>query len=107
MLWMTIVVHIPRGQQYTIGSRIENKFLDLLELSYVAYFTDKENKPEKIADCILTLDSLKFLIYISWETKLIANKHYESIAPKLEEVGKMLGGWKKKLENPENKNRNL
>lgn len=107
MLWMNIVPHIAKGARYTIGARIENKFLDLLELSYIAYFTAKENKAEKISECILVLDTLKFFISIAWEDKLISNKQYEGIASKLEEVGKMFGGWKKNLSNPEKKNRDI
>lgn len=99
LVWVDIVPHIPKGSRYTIGARIENKFLDLLEISYTTYFTEKERKVEKIPDCILCLDLLKFLISIAWEGKLISNKQYEIISLKLDEIGKMLGGWKKSLEN--------
>lgn len=107
MVWMNIVPHIPKGGRYTIGARIENKFLDLLELSYCAYFTEREKKAEKILRCILILDTLKFFVQVAWEGKLISNKQYEEIARKLEEIGKMLGGWRKSLYNPEKKNRTL
>ncbi len=96
-----------RNSRYTIGARIENKFLDLLELSYLAYFSAKDKKAEKISDCVLLLDTLKFLVSVAWEAKIIPNKKYEEIAIKLDEVGKMFGGWKKNLENPEKKNRLL
>lgn len=107
MIWMNIVPHIPKGQRYTIGTRIENKFLDILELSYITYFTEKERKKEKIIECILILDTLKYLINTTWETRLISNKQCVEITEKLDEVGKMLGGWKNSLENPEKKNRTL
>lgn len=107
LIWVSIVPHIAKGARYTIGSRIENKFLDLLELSYIAYFTEKEKKVEKISECVLVLDTLKFLISVAWEGKLISNAHCEQVSVKLEEVGKMFGGWKKNLENPEKKNRSL
>ena len=94
LIWVSIVPHISKGARYTIGSRIENKFLDLLELSYIAYFTEKEKKAEKISDCILVLDTLKFLVSVAWEGKLISNKHCEDVALKLEEVGKIFGGLK-------------
>lgn len=94
-----------KSARYTLGERIENKFLDLLELSYNAYFSEKEKKLEKVAECILITDGLKFLISIAWEGKLISNKHCEDVAVKLDEVGKMLGGWKNSLNNPEKKNR--
>lgn len=104
---MNIVPHMPKGAKYTIGSRIENKFLSLLELSYIAYFTEKEKKLEKVSQCILLLDTLKFLVSVAWEGKLISNKQCEDVAVKLDEVGKMFGGWKKNLGNPEKKNRSL
>ena len=102
---MNISFHIAKGARYTIGARIENKFLDLLELSYLAYFTEKDKKVEKISACILTTDLLKFLISTAWEGKVISNKQCEDIAIKLEEIGRMLGGWKKSLKNLGNKNR--
>ncbi len=104
LLWMNISPHIPKGARFTIGARIENNLLDLLELSYVAYFSDKERKNAKITECIFVLDTTKFLITTAWEGKLIANKQCEDVARKLDEIGKMLGGWKKNLENPERKN---
>ena len=107
MLWMNISPHIAKGARYTLGARIENKFLDLLDFSYIAYFTEKEKKMEKISGCILVLDTLKFLVAVAWEGKFISNKQCEDISIKLEEIGKMLGGWKKSLSNPEKKNRDL
>jgi len=105
LIWISVAPHMPKGTRYTIGSRIENKFLDLLELSYIAYFTDKEKKAGKISECILVLDTLKFLISTAWEGKLISSGQYENIALKLDEVGRMFGGWKNSLNNPDRKNR--
>jgi len=93
LIWLNIVPHMARSARYTLGTRIENKFLDLLEFSYIAYFTEKDKKLEKIKKCILALDILKYMISIAWEGKLISNKQYESVSLKLDEVGKMLGGW--------------
>lgn len=95
---------MTKSARYTLGERIENKFLDLLELSYNAYFTEKDKKLEKVTKCILITDGLKFLVSVAWEGKLISNKHCEDMAVKLEEIGKMLGGWKNSLNNPEKKN---
>lgn len=107
MLWLKIIPHVPKNSRYTIGSRIENKFLDLLESSYVAYFANKNEKLDKVSDSIFVLDSLKFLLSIAWEAKIISNKHFEEISLKLDEIGKMFGGWRKSLGNHEKKNRTL
>lgn len=107
LAWLNISAHIPKGARYTIGARIENKFLYLLELSYLAYFTEREKKEPKIVECVFNLDTLKFLIQVAWEAKFISNKQHEEVAIKLGEAGKMLGGWKKSLSNPGKKNRAL
>src|SRR3989344_6274331 len=107
LIWMGVVPHIAKGARYTIGARIENTFLDLLEQTYTAYFSAKEKKAGKIADCIFTLDILKFLISIAWEGKIISHGQCETLAVKLEETGKMFGGWQKSLDNSTKKNRDL
>lgn len=93
---MNIVPHMPRSSRYAVGLRIENKFLDLLELAYTAYFIQKDQKPQKLSECILNLDILKFLFTLAWEAKFVTNKQYEELATKLDEIGKMFWGWKKK-----------
>jgi hypothetical protein len=107
LVWLSVVPHMAKGARYTLGARIEDRFIDLLELSYITYFTEKDKKFEKITNCILINDTLKFLISIAWESRLISNQQYEDISLKLEEIGKMFGGWKKSLGNPEKKNRIL
>lgn len=108
MSWINIACHIQKNSRYTIGSRVENKILDLLELARDAYFINKENhtlKIEKISDCIHILDSLKFLVSVAWEAKIIGNRQFEEIAGKFDEIGRMLGAWRNGLKNPEKKNR--
>lgn len=101
---MSIAPHIPKTARFTIGARIENKFLDLIEAAYISYFSEKEKKVEKISECIFILDILKFLISTAWEGKFISHKHYEDMAVRFDEIGKMLWGWKKSLDQ-DKKNR--
>ena len=98
---------MAKSSRFTIGARIENRFLDLLEHAHETYFSEKDKKAEKISECILLLDTLKFLISVAWEGKMIPAAKYEELAKKLDEVGRMFGGWKKNLANPEKKNRAL
>jgi hypothetical protein len=107
LIWIDFVPHIAKSSRYTIGQRIENKFLDLLELSYITYFSDREKKKDKISECILALDTLKFLVSVAWEGRIIPNGKYQELAIKLDEAGRMFGGWRKNLENPQKKNRTL
>ena len=107
MLWLNIVPHIAKNVRYTLGAKIDNIFLDLLEKTYIAYFTPKEIKAEKVNGCIQTLDILKYFISVTWEGKVLSNKQFETIAQKLDEAGRRFGGWENSLKNPDKKNRTL
>ena len=89
---------MPRTARYTTGARIENHLLDLLELIYKAYYSPIENKSGKIVECISKNDIVKYLLQIAFENKFIKEKEYLELSEKLQEVGKILGGWKKGIE---------
>jgi len=104
-LWLLIIPHVPKIHRSTIISRISNTFLDIIETSYHAYYTSGTEKLEKIIYVNKKLDSMKFLITMTWENKLIQNKQYEEILKELNEIGQMLFGWKRSTESVINKNK--
>jgi len=89
---------MPRIGRYTTGARIENHFLDLLELIYKAYYASMKNKNAVIIEAISKNDIIKYLLQIAFENKLIKEKQYLELSQKLNEVGKILGGWKNSIE---------
>ena len=52
---------------------------------------------------ISKLDGVKFFLQIAWENKCIPNDKYSLLSEKLDEIGRMLGGWKKGLEKTQEK----
>jgi hypothetical protein len=83
----------------TIGNRIGNMFLEIIELSYHAYYASINEKLSLIVQTMKKLDTMKLLITIAWEGNLIQNIHFTELSNELQEIGKMLGGWKKGIEN--------
>jgi hypothetical protein len=51
-----------------------------------------------IVRAVALLDVLKFLLQIAWEAKFVSHGKYGELSTALDEIGKMLGGWKKGLE---------
>jgi len=47
----------------------------------------------------MKLDATKFFLQMAWELKFFDNKKYIQVSEPLAEVGKMLGGWRKQLQN--------
>jgi hypothetical protein len=92
------LVHIKRLDRYTIGGRIDEIFLSLLELIFQSSFAfDKFEKLSLVTHAIGKCDLLKFFLQLGWEQKTIPHKLYCELILRLDEVGRMLGGWKKSL----------
>ena len=63
------------------------------------YVAPPEQKILLLAKVISKLDGLKFFVQLAWESKLINNEKYIELSVKLEEIGRMLGGWKRGLQS--------
>jgi len=97
-IWHQNLINLARVDRYTIGAKIDETFLALLELIFKASFAcDKFEKLSLVIQAIGKNDLLGFLLQISWEQKVIDHSSYGSLILCLEEIGKMLGGWKKNL----------
>ncbi len=89
---------MKRVDRYTIGAKIDDIFLSLLEFIFRGCFAyDKFEKLSLVSQAIAKSDLLKFFLQISWEHKVIDHKNYGTLILLLDEVGRMLGGWKKSL----------
>jgi len=97
-LWFKILSDFPKVHRYNLGGKIENSFLLLLEDIFTAAHLAGDRKPAQLAAAIVKLDNLKFFLQLAWENKCLASKNYVDLSTRLEEVGRMLGGWKKGLE---------
>jgi hypothetical protein len=84
---------LPKIHKYTLGQRIDSLFIEVIEAISAASFTKSEDKKHYINIAIRKVDTLKVLLMILWETKSIDNKKYLIMSVKIEDIGKMLGGW--------------
>ena len=106
-LWFQTLADFPKVYRYNLGGKIENYFLALLENTFITVYLSGERKSAQLSMAILKLDSLKFFLQLAWENKCLSNLKYTTLSENLDEVGRMLGGWKKGLENktPSNERR--
>ncbi|MBU0613345.1 four helix bundle protein [Patescibacteria group bacterium] len=98
-LWHEYLIHFPRLEKYTLGQKIDNLFCDLIELLLQASYANSQQKYIIISKAGIRLDALKYFLKMSWELKSIDNKKYTTLSSSINEVGKMLGGWKKQIQN--------
>ena len=95
--WHQYRDHLPKKERYGLGEKIDNLFVQLLELLFTAGYETKENKLPKLGDAIKKIDLLKFFLRIAWEIKALDNKKYLALSEGVQELGRMVGGWKKGL----------
>jgi hypothetical protein len=95
---MTLHRNFPRVERFGIGNKIEQVFLEVLELSFASSYLAPEQKIVLLTKTISRLDILKFFLQLAWESNLVPNEKYIDLSTRLEEIGRMLGGWKKGLE---------
>jgi len=95
--WLILHRDFPKTERYGIGRRIDTLFLEVLELNFAASYLPPDQKIILLGKTISRLDILKFFLQLAWENKLIPNEKYIALSQNLEEIGRMLGGWKKGL----------
>lgn len=85
----------PRDQKFMLGDRIETKLLDVLELCLRAYYG--REKRERLTDANMQLEVTRHLIRLAYQLRLMNAHAYGVLSGKVDEVGRMMGGWLKSL----------
>ena len=98
-LWQGYQNDFPKNLRYTLGEKIDSTFIQVLESLFIAGYESKNDKLPTIRLATRKTDILKFFLQVSWELKALDNKKYILISEKMDELGRMIGGWKKGLES--------
>ena len=88
---------MPKQDRHVLGEKIQNTCLELLKDLIFASHTEKQKKREFLMEAATKLDLLKILIRLSEEVKATPTKKYLTLSEKLQEIGRMLGGWIRSL----------
>lgn len=97
--WLAIFNDFPKIHRQTLGKKIDDYFLKLLETIFTSLYLPSEQKITKLAVAIGQLDGIKFFLQLAWENKCLSPQKYSALSEQLKEIGRMLGGWKKGLAN--------
>ncbi len=87
----------PRTQKFTLGDRIQNKISDLLEIYILAYYAPKKEKRQLLQKANTDLVIIRHYFRLGYDLGLYPSTKYALFAERLEEIGKMTGGWLKSL----------
>lgn len=96
--WYGYRDHFPKKSRYTLGDKIDNRFLNVLELISLAAYQGVGEKVATLDRAITGIDLLKFLLRVAWELKILDDKKYTHLSEEINEVGRQVGGWKKGIQ---------
>jgi len=97
LTWYNHYSIIPKVHRYSLGQKIDNLFIESVEAVVTASFLAREQKMPYVRLAIRKIDTLKIFLMILWETKSFNDKKYISLSGKIDEIGRMLGGWSGQL----------
>ncbi len=97
IIWHNYHRELPKTHRHSLGQRVDILFIETIEALSAASFLSPIEKHPYVRLAIKKMDTLRVLILILWETKSLDNKKYIALSIKLDEVGKMLGGWNGQL----------
>ena len=83
----------PRRARFSFAMRIENIALDVVEDLVEARYTKERGAILKRAN--LKLEKLRILLRLSYKMRYLSVNGYEFAIRRIDEVGRMLGGWRK------------
>ena len=90
----------PKKDRYTLGQKIDTLALDLIELVIIAGTSSKEKKLPYLEKANTSVDLLKLLLRLAKDIEALDGKKYVTLQQDLQEIGRMLGGWKKSILPP-------
>jgi hypothetical protein len=94
VLWLLPKVeNFNRSYRFTVGERLTVQGIDLMTtLVEAAYSREKE---DLLQEANRKINSTRYLLRLAKDLKLMTIDSYGFSAEKLDEIGRMVGGWRK------------
>ncbi len=85
-LWYGYRDHFPKKSRYTLGDKIDSRFLNVLELISIATYQNPTEKLPTLDRAIMGIDVLKFLLRVAWELHILDDKKYTALSEGVQET---------------------
>jgi len=86
----------PKSARFTMTQRLENHALDVIEDLVVARYSPIE-RSRRLEDVNLRLERMRHLLRLAVRSRACPGSTFESTMRGLDEVGRMLHGWRSTL----------
>jgi len=100
-LWRDCLTHFPKKSRPTLGTKIDNAFVGIIEWISIATWQAKDKKVPTLQKAIAQTDLLKCFLQVAREVHDLDNKKFIMLSEPVAGIGRMLGGWVKKIQEEE------
>lgn len=83
--------------RYSLGVRIENATLEIIELIYLASGKNNASRLLILNKADIKLKILSVHLRLAYKTRCLNDAGFAELSEKYIEIGKMLGGWIKSI----------
>lgn len=92
-----LISKYPKGDRFSLGEKTKEQILELIEAITKAGHAKKEWKTPQIEQAIVKLELIKIFVRLGYDTHCLNEKQYVVIQERIQEIGRMLGGWKRSI----------
>lgn len=89
---------LPKSHRFTFGERVDRLTLDCLEFIIEAIYSSRTEKPALLRRVNLNLEKLRVLWRLICDRRWISQQQLLFVSQRLDEIGRMVGGWLKQLQ---------
>ena len=96
---LTIVIYrctskFRREYKYTLGAKLKETIIEFLD--WVIRANSERDKTPALKEADMRLERLRIYVRLGHDLEVIGIKKYEILCRNMDELGRMIGGWKKK-----------
>ncbi|MEI6650056.1 MAG: four helix bundle protein [Candidatus Moraniibacteriota bacterium] len=97
----TRILSFPKASRYSLGMRLEQSLLEIVELGYLAQSKRGTSRAMILNKMDVTLRIFFFHLRLAHDTRCLNDAGYAELSGYGVEIGKMIGGWLKKTTESE------
>lgn len=97
----------PKKDKYTLGAACERYIIATLELMLATSSAPRTEKLVLLRQANVKFDALKIFLRLAREISAIDAKKYVALQTQIREIGRMLGGWQRSLNDVQQPMREL
>jgi hypothetical protein len=96
LLWLIpLTLKFPKSQRFLLAERLSGMALDFYDL-IIAAVQQPQGQVQKLDEADRLLTKIRLYVRLSHDLECLNLGQYEHAARKMDELGRLIGGWKRK-----------